>query len=278
MTNKAVFPRQGMPLATLAPYIEMNPRPAKQRAAVPIDLSTKSQMTATQPIPPGPANMMPASVEKHLPVAAVQTALLVRDRLETPDSVIQDLAQSIQRDGLQNPIVVQDTPDGFELVEGARRLAAFRLLLQQTDDLAWAKIPAIILHSGTAIEELYHRMIAENLRGDGLSLAEMATVAMAFAADPDTPHKTIDGAIGNLFDTLTHKQRSAVSVYARVLNFIGPDLAHPNGLDLNLMMALATRIERDPGAVRAIRKALNAAEARTAADETDLLWKCVAGP
>ena len=49
-------------------------------------------------------------------------------RSEVHDEDIDDLAQSIKVDGLQNPIVVRPVGDRFEIVSGHRRFLAHRLL------------------------------------------------------------------------------------------------------------------------------------------------------
>jgi hypothetical protein len=62
---------------------------------------------------------------------------------------VVDLAASIYRDGLTNPITVVRTPDGYQLETGERRWLAYQLLndLSEPDDEQWLKIPARIVES-----------------------------------------------------------------------------------------------------------------------------------
>jgi hypothetical protein len=54
--------------------------------------------------------------------------LLTRDRKAVRDSEIDELKASISDIGLSNPIQVLEAGDGYELVQGYRRMTAFREL------------------------------------------------------------------------------------------------------------------------------------------------------
>ena len=68
----------------------------------------------------------PARDDKALifPISAIKLGKNVRDKLEN----IEELAASIKKNGLLQPIVIGKVPGGFELIAGQRRLAALKLL------------------------------------------------------------------------------------------------------------------------------------------------------
>lgn len=55
-----------------------------------------------------------------------------------------DLAATIRRDGLNDPIIVVRHGDGYEIEDGERRWLAHHLLYAYTNDERWRKIPARI--------------------------------------------------------------------------------------------------------------------------------------
>lgn len=79
-----------------------------------------------------------------------------------PDELKQ-LSQSIKENGLICPITVRRTEEGFELITGQRRLAAFK-------ELGIEKIPAIV-EELTDDEASYHALV-ENLQRSSLSFLD----------------------------------------------------------------------------------------------------------
>ncbi|MEM1301282.1 MAG: ParB N-terminal domain-containing protein, partial [Pseudomonadota bacterium] len=57
-----------------------------------------------------------------IPVAEVLTTKLTRDRAEGADPELDELKASIAAVGLSNPIRVEQTEHGYELIQGFRRL------------------------------------------------------------------------------------------------------------------------------------------------------------
>jgi ParB family transcriptional regulator, chromosome partitioning protein len=78
---------------------------------------------------------------------------------------VEDLAESIKREGLIEPIVLRPKNGKLELVAGSRRLAACRLL-------GWRKIPSQILE--LTDQESFEMAIAENVARQSLNPAEEA--------------------------------------------------------------------------------------------------------
>ncbi|MFK7752394.1 MAG: ParB N-terminal domain-containing protein, partial [Sedimentitalea sp.] len=77
-----------------------------------------------------------------IPLDSVMATKLTRDRLAERDDQIDELKASIQALGLSNPIRVEQAGDGYELIQGYRRLTAYRELLADTKDPIYATIPA----------------------------------------------------------------------------------------------------------------------------------------
>ena len=99
---------------------------------------------------------------------------LARDRGTGPDPEIDELKASILAIGLSNPIRVEPADGGYELVQGFRRLRAYREIFAETGDERFARIPAGLVASGEALEGLYRRMVDENLVRRDISFVLLA--------------------------------------------------------------------------------------------------------
>jgi ParB family chromosome partitioning protein len=213
-----------------------------------------------------------------VPLVSVVTEALVRDRKPGPDPELDDLVTSIREVGLSNPIRVEEREDGrWELIQGWRRLQAYRRLLDETGDETWAEIPAGILPRGEGVAMLYRRMVDENVVRKDLSFAEMAEVAQHYAADPATEPTDVDAAVAELFQSAGYQKRSYIRSFARLLQLVGRDLIYAHELPRSLGLALLKRLEEDPGEIHSLRAALAGWEERSVADELDVLRRFVGG-
>ncbi len=89
---------------------------------------------------------------------------------------IKELAESIQREGLQNPPLVQKAGDGkYKLVAGQRRLEALKRLGART-------IPVTVMRSSSKLEDAKASSIIENLHRKQMTSSELAE-ACDFLAD-----------------------------------------------------------------------------------------------
>ena len=209
---------------------------------------------------------------KLVPLDAVVSEALVRDRAAGPDPDLPELVASIRDTGLSNPIRVEERDDGrYELIQGCRRLAAYRLLLDETGDAIWAEIPAGILPHGEGIVASYRRMIDENLVRRDLSFAEMAEVARRFAADPETGVADSGKAVGVLFASVGYQKKSYIRAFAQLLDLLGDQLAHPQAIPRGLGLSLRSRLDEAPAALDSLRAELEAAPDRTAEEELAIL-------
>ena len=214
-----------------------------------------------------------------IPLDKIVTQKLTRDRTEKPDFELQELIASIAAIGLSNPIRVEPRDDGkYELVQGFRRLAAFKDLRKEyPDEAAYQAIPAAIFAKGDTLETLYRRMVDENLVRKDISFAEMAKLAVDYASDPETLINEPDKAVSVLFQSASYQKRSYIRTFIKVIERLWQDLLYAEEIPRALGLALAKQIDEVPGVVRAIQAELKDWHARTAADEIAVLRRFAGG-
>lgn len=212
-------------------------------------------------------------VAELIPLDEIETWKLVRDRAPGPDPELAELVASIREIGLSNPIRVERREDGrFELVQGYRRLSAYRALLDETGDgEAWGRIPALVLEPGESLEGLYRRMVDENMVRKDVSFAEMAQLAIAYAADPQTEVDDPDKAVAVLFRSAGYQKRSYIRAFIKLMSRLEGDLRFAPEIPRRVGLALVARMEEDEGIVRAIREALRDWDNRSVQDELAVL-------
>ena len=210
-------------------------------------------------------------VVAEVPLEEIHTRLLVRDRMPGEDTDLPDLVTSIRELGLSNPIRVEARADGegYELIQGFRRLSAYRVLAEEGD--GWATIPALVLPRGEGVAGLYRRMVDENVIRKDLSFAEMAYAAQNYAADPATPEHDLKGAIGALFQSAPYSKRSYIKSFATLLDRIGPSLMYATEIPRKLGVDLVRAMEDRPGVADRIRDDLKDWTTRSITDELAVL-------
>ncbi len=207
-----------------------------------------------------------------IPVSDVRVSKLVRDRTQRRDPEVEDLKASLRVVGLSNPIRVEKLPDGgYELVEGWRRLTAFRALLTETGDDRWATIPASFVPPGETVEGLYRRMVDENLVRKDISWAEMARLARAYVEDGIGGCEDLDQAVNHLFASTNPQKRSYIRRFAYLLSRLEKHLEHPEAIPRALGLSLAQRLEQEPALATSIVQALHTAPNRSEDEEIAVL-------
>ncbi|TRD17734.1 ParB/RepB/Spo0J family partition protein [Palleronia caenipelagi] len=211
-------------------------------------------------------------VVQELPLGDIHTYMLTRDRMPGEDAELAELVTSIREVGLSNPIRVVPRPDGsgYELVQGYRRLAAYRALESEGQG-GWDRIPALIMPGEADIAGLYRRMVDENVIRKDLSFAEMAQAAMNYAADPATEAMDLSAAVAALFQSAPYSKRSYIRSFAALLERLGDVLAYPTEIPRALGVALAREIKSRPEIVAMIRERLDGWDTRAVADELEVL-------
>ncbi len=174
----------------------------------------------------------------------IDTQKLIRDRRPVADFELAELVSSIREVGLSNPIRVEPGADGrYELIQGYRRLSAYRQLLEETGDTeAWGRIPAGIAARGDALDNLYRRMVDENLVRKDISFAEMAQLAVHYAMDPLTAETDADKAVALLFKSAGYQKRSYIRNFIPLVERLGETLLYPQEIPRALGLALAQRL------------------------------------
>ena len=214
-----------------------------------------------------------------VPLDQIETWKLVRDRVKGDDQELAELIASIRDLGLSNPIRVEQRDDGrYELVQGYRRLSAYRALLAETGDAEkWGRVPAGILPRGEDLEGLYRRMVDENMVRKDISFAEMAMLAISYAADPGTKEFDPDRVVAELFRSAGYQKRSYIRQFIRLMSRLGEDLLYAHHIPRALGLKLAGLVEERPDLVAQIRQELAGWETRSVADELDTLRRIAGG-
>ncbi|RWR05685.1 ParB/RepB/Spo0J family partition protein [Paenirhodobacter populi] len=212
-----------------------------------------------------------------VPLDAVECWKLVRDRVKGDDYELTELVASIRDLGLSNPIRVEAREDGkYELIQGYRRLSAYRQLLEETGDAEkWGRIPAGILPRGEDLDGLYRRMVDENLVRKDISFAEMAMLALNYVRDPQTAENDPDKAVALLFQSAGYQKRSYIRQFVRLMDRIGEDLRFAQHIPRALGLKLVTVLEERPERAAQIRAVLKDWDNRSVSDEIAVLQKAV---
>ncbi|WP_333826676.1 ParB/RepB/Spo0J family partition protein [Pararhodobacter sp.] len=214
----------------------------------------------------------------RIPLGDIRTQALTRDRAPGRDNEIDELKESIRQIGLSNPIRVVARDGGYELVQGFRRLMAYQELLEETGDTgAWGQIPAGLVAPGESIEGLYRRMVDENMVRRDISFAEMAELARAYLADPQTDAPSLDAAIAALFGSAARQKRVYIRNFARLLDALDGALAHAPQLPRALGLAVWKRLDREPISAAGLRRKLAAEPGRDAERELAILREFAEG-
>ncbi|MFK7942059.1 MAG: ParB/RepB/Spo0J family partition protein [Paracoccaceae bacterium] len=207
-----------------------------------------------------------------IPLDAVDVSKLMRDRAPTTDDAeLEDLVESIREIGLSNPIRVEPVGERFELIQGWRRLQAYKTLHKETGAEAWARIPAGMVPAGDDLATSYRRMVDENLVRKDISFAEMATLARDYAADPDVPCWSMTEAVGELYASAGYQKRSYIRAFAELLDMLDGVLLHPEAIPRNLGLAVRKQISEGRPGVEDLHQALRVRPNRNAEVELSIL-------
>ena len=198
----------------------------------------------------------------------VHTDKLTRDRSANVDPELAELKQSIQAVGLSNPIRVEQTDAGYELIQGYRRLTAFRELAEETGDPRYTRIPAALVPRGEPLVDLYRKMVDENLVRKDLSFGEMANLALAYAHDSGIE---VGDAVSTLYASALKQKKTYIRQFARVLDDLNGALKYPEAIPRALGLEVYKFLDANPGAAKALSDRLAAQPARDAEAELAIL-------
>ncbi|MEP3329863.1 ParB/RepB/Spo0J family partition protein [Sedimentitalea sp.] len=211
-------------------------------------------------------------ITDRIPLGDVVTERLLRDRKSGEDDELDELKLSIREVGLSNPIRVEARADGrYELIQGMRRLMAFRALRVDTGDAEFATIPAGIVPTEALTETSYRRMVDENMVRKDISFAEMATLARRYAADLSNDCADVSDAVTTLFRSASYTKRSYIRAFADLLVRLEKVLKYPQDIPRNVGVELKRLLDRDEGLAARVSQALQAEPDRDAPREVVIL-------
>ena len=198
----------------------------------------------------------------------VHTDKLTRDRSANVDPELAELKQSIQSVGLSNPIRVEQTDNGYELIQGFRRLTAFRELAAETGDPRYSRIPAALVPRGEPLADLYRKMVDENLVRKDLSFGEMARLALSYAQDSGVE---VSDAVGTLYASALKQKKTYIRQFARVLADLDGALRYPEAIPRALGLDVYRFLDAQAGNAMTLKKALIKQPERDADAELGIL-------
>lgn len=158
-----------------------------------------------------------------IPITHIRPPKL-QPRMEIDPDGIQELAASIQRHGLLQPLIVAPDGDGYELLAGYRRYHALQSLAINT-------VPCRIIRTDPALHS--EITIAENLIRQDLSSVEEAYAFALYLQETGEKHEALADRLG--------KERTYVTRRLLLLDLDDATLAALQNKTINLSMALELR-------------------------------------
>lgn len=168
-----------------------------------------------------------------------------------------DLAASILRDGLTNPITIVRSQNRYFLETGERRWLAYHLLHQHTQDEQWAKIPARVMDEFNVWRQAGENNARDNLNAIGRA-RQLALLLMDLYRAESIEFET--------FDQLVLPGKSDRPFYAQVAD--GETWRIPRGKAEQLLNAIGLKSVRQLSQYRALLNLPD--EAWMTADDTNL--------
>ncbi|MEK7403356.1 MAG: ParB/RepB/Spo0J family partition protein [Gemmatimonadota bacterium] len=155
---------------------------------------------ALAPVAPAPVSATaPSSEYQHLPIAAIQPNPY-QPRREFGEAELAELQASLKSSGLLQPVTVRQTPRGYELISGERRLRA-------ATRLGWTDIPAIVRDVDD--RTLLTLALVENLQRTDLNAVDEAKGYQRLSEEFGFTHAQIAEAVG--------KDRTSITTAIRIL-------------------------------------------------------------
>ena len=204
-----------------------------------------------------------------LPLDQVVLDHLVRDRLAVADDEMDSLRHSIRDRGQQTPIeVTRLGPERYGLISGWRRCRALQALAEETGDVQFQSVKALI-RPQTEAPEAYRAMVEENEIRVGLSYYERARI-VARAVDQGV-FATKREALQTLFAAASRPKRSKIGTFLHIVTALDGHLRFPQALTERMGLALGRALEDDPDLAPHAVQSLQSAAPRDAAEETACL-------
>jgi ParB family chromosome partitioning protein len=179
---------------------------------------------------------------QRIPLAEIDQAALTRDRAGLDREPQAELERSIGTSGLRQPIEVFPLPEPrgphrWGLLNGYRRLLAFRTLLENTGQDRYAAIPAFVREAASLAASLA-AMVEENEIRAGLSPFERGFIAVN--ARNQGAFASIEEAVDGLYPNANRPKRNRL----RALAFLAEEMDGQFAAPELLSQQQATRIAR----------------------------------
>ena len=202
-----------------------------------------------------------------LPLAAVQTDHLVRDRITLEDEALEALISSLRARGQQTPIEVVALGDGaYGLISGLRRVEALRRL--------GAEEVQALVRAPESADAAYVAMVEENEIRVNLSFYERARIAAEAARLGIYPRP--ERAVQALFANASASKRSKILSFVTLFDRLETVLRFPAEIPEKLGLALVKAIDTVPGFDGRLKETLRKTPAETAAAERAALERALA--
>lgn len=198
-------------------------------------------------------------LQVRLPIAAIDDAHLVRDRIAMDDEDMAALRDSISARGQQMPIEVVDLENGqYGLISGWRRLTALRGLAKE-DPEAFGSVLASVRVPETAADA-YRAMVEENeIRAD-LSFYERARICVESARQGI--YQDTKEAVQSLFSAAPAPRRSKIASFTVLVAALDSHLKFPTFIPEKLGLPLVALLQSDPAAKERLIERLRLADAQ----------------
>ncbi len=208
---------------------------------------------------------------QQVPLAAIEEAHLVRDRIAVDGEEMSALVESIRARSQQTPIEVVKLAEGrFGLISGWRRLTALKALHAETGEERFATVQALLRRPESA-SEAYLAMVEENEIRVGLSYYERARIAARAAEQGVYPDEA--SALRGLFASVSRAKRSKIGSFITIYHAIDDSLNFAAAIPERLGLALSKALKEDPELGRKIAQALTSTPPQTPEAETALLTR-----
>ena len=207
----------------------------------------------------------------RLPLSAIETGHLVRDRVAFDPEDMAALKASLAARGQQVPVEVVplgDADEGrFGLISGLRRVMALR-------EIGAGEVLALIRRPETSAEA-YLAMVEENEIRAGVSFYERARVASEAARLG--LFGSSQAAIAHLFAQASPAKRSKIGSFVTVHEALGHVLRFPSAIPERLGLEVAKALSETRGFAARLTDGLADADPQTAADERAVIEAILRG-
>lgn len=211
-----------------------------------------------------------------IPLAQIDAAYLVRDRIALQDEDMQALTTSIETRGQQTPLEVEDLGEGrYGLISGWRRLHALHKLYDQTGSDRFAQALCLI-RAPEQSADAYLAMVEENEIRASISYYERARIAARATAQGvfESEKKALQG----LFVSVSYAKRSKIRSFMSLYAAFDDVLRFPAMLGERTGLAMAAALQSDPCFAENLRAALTRAAPETAPSEQAVIAQVLAAP